>query len=111
VLRSSDFSHAPCSVTSVVLDEADRLLEMGFVEQVDAILEHFIHDGVQRAMFSATMPQGIAEMAESILRDPVHISVGKVGAGTAHDQPGLLHATRGCARPAVVCATLQLCAP
>ena len=69
----------------VVLDEADRLLEMGFVEQVDSILAHFIHDGVQRAMFSATMPQGIAALAESILRDPVHVTIGKVGAGTNHE--------------------------
>ena len=64
-----------------MLDEADRLLEMGFVDQVDSILEHFLHDGVQRAMFSATMPQGIAALAESILRDAVHVTVGKVGAG------------------------------
>ena len=70
---------------SVVLDEADRLLEMGFVDQVDAILAHVIHDNVQRCMVSATMPQGIQELADSILRDPVHVNVGRKGAGV-HDE-------------------------
>ena len=67
----------------VVLDEADRLLELGFVKQVDAILATFLTDDVQRGMFSATMPQGIAELASSVLRDPVTITVGTKGAGTS----------------------------
>ena len=64
-----------------MLDEADRLLELGFVRQVDAVLSGCLNDTVRRAMFSATMPQGIAELAASVLRDPVTVTVGVKGAG------------------------------
>ena len=41
----------------VCLDEADRLFDMGFVEQIDEIFAACINDKVQRLMFSATMLQ------------------------------------------------------
>ncbi len=69
------------SLKHFVLDEADRLLEMGFVKQVDSILSVCLTESVQRCMYSATMPQGIAELASSVLRDPVTVTVGVKGAG------------------------------
>ena len=73
------------TVETLVLDEADKLFEMGFLEQVDEIIAACGADGsgVQRAMFSATIPPKIEELASSVLRDPVHIRVGAVNAGAS----------------------------
>jgi ATP-dependent RNA helicase DDX52/ROK1 len=70
---------------SVVLDEADRLFEEGFLEQIDTILEACRRDKAefQTCMFSATMPQGIESMITSVLRDPVSIRVGAEHAAAA----------------------------
>lgn len=67
----------------VCLDEADRLLELGFVEQVDEIIAACTHPKVQRAMFSATMLEGVEELAQSVLRDPIKVSVGTKNAGAS----------------------------
>lgn len=67
-------------VETLVLDEADKLFEMGFLEQLDEIVSA-CGDGAQRALFSATMPQQIEQLAQSILRDPVEIFVGLQNAG------------------------------
>ncbi|TMW66353.1 hypothetical protein Poli38472_004118 [Pythium oligandrum] len=70
-------------VEMVCLDEADRLFDMGFVEQIDEILAACTHPKIQRAMFSATMMQGVEEMAQSVLRDPIKISIGVKNAGAS----------------------------
>uniref|UniRef100_M4C3Q1 RNA helicase n=1 Tax=Hyaloperonospora arabidopsidis (strain Emoy2) TaxID=559515 RepID=M4C3Q1_HYAAE len=59
------------TVEIVCLDEADRLLELGFVEQIDEIFAACTHANIQRAMFSATMLEGVEELAHTVLRDPV----------------------------------------
>ncbi|KAG7400967.1 DEAD (Asp-Glu-Ala-Asp) box polypeptide 52 [Phytophthora boehmeriae] len=69
------------TVEMVCLDEADRLLELGFVEQVDEIFAACTHAKVQRAMFSATMLEGVEELAQTVLRDPVKVAVGTKNAG------------------------------
>jgi ATP-dependent RNA helicase DeaD len=61
-------------VTSVVLDEADEMLRMGFVDEVEAILSHTPKEK-QVALFSATMPQPIRKIAERHLRDPIEIDI------------------------------------
>lgn len=71
------------TVEMVCLDEADRLFDMGFVEQVDEVFAACSHPSVQRAMFSATMLQGVEELAQSVLRDPVKVAVGVKNAGAA----------------------------
>ncbi len=58
----------------VVLDEADRMLDMGFIKPVRRIVAG-LHPRRQSALFSATMPPEVAELAESLLRDPVRVSV------------------------------------
>jgi ATP-independent RNA helicase DbpA len=57
-----------------VLDEADRLLDMGFTEELDAILA-FVPDNRQTLLFSATYPDAIASMSARVQRDPVHVDV------------------------------------
>jgi len=62
------------SVHSFVLDEADEMLNMGFQEEVEYILEH-VPENRQVALFSATMPEGIRRVTQKFLRDPVHVRV------------------------------------
>jgi ATP-dependent RNA helicase DeaD len=58
----------------VVLDEADEMLRMGFIDDVEAILGHT--GGVQQtALFSATMPPRIKQIAERYLKDPQQIVI------------------------------------
>jgi ATP-dependent RNA helicase RhlE len=58
----------------VVLDEADRMLDMGFIRPVRAIVAQ-LHPRRQSALFSATMPPEIARLAAEFLRDPVRVEV------------------------------------
>ncbi len=58
----------------VVLDEADEMLRMGFIEDVDWILEH-TPPGRQVALFSATMPEPIRQVAHRHLRDPQEVKI------------------------------------
>ncbi|CAI5708628.1 unnamed protein product [Peronospora destructor] len=71
------------TVEIVCLDEADRLLELGFVEQVDEIFAACTYAKVQRTMFSATMLEGVEELAQTVLRDPVKVVVGTKNAGAS----------------------------
>ena len=57
-----------------VLDEADRMLDMGFSEDIMKIVAELPKD-CQRVMFSATMPSKIRELAVSLLHDPVEIKL------------------------------------
>ncbi|WP_370327621.1 DEAD/DEAH box helicase [Euzebya sp.] len=61
-------------VDVVVLDEADEMLDMGFVEDIDAILAD-VRDDAQTMLFSATMPRRIATLAADHLTDPVRVTV------------------------------------
>ncbi len=60
----------------VVLDEADEMLNMGFAEDLDAILQQTPKER-QTALFSATMPSRIASIARRHLQDPVEIQIAK----------------------------------
>ncbi len=64
------------SVTTVVLDEADEMLNMGFAEDMDAILSETPKDR-QTMLFSATMPPRIEEIAKRHLRKPTRVKVAK----------------------------------
>ncbi|MBA4189034.1 MAG: heavy metal transporter [Planctomycetaceae bacterium] len=71
------------TITSVVLDEADEMLDMGFAEDIEAILAG-TPAGRQTMLFSATMPPRIKVIASKHLTDPVEILVARepVAAGT-----------------------------
>ena len=60
-----------------VLDEADRMLDMGFIHDVKKILK-WLPKQKQTMLFSATMPQEIAELVDSLLQDPVRVAVNPV---------------------------------
>ncbi|MEX6505001.1 DEAD/DEAH box helicase [Jiella sp. M17.18] len=62
------------SVGHVVLDEADRMLDMGFVRDVMKIVG-FLPKQRQSLLFSATMPKSIEDLAAKILTDPVRVEV------------------------------------
>lgn len=59
---------------AVVLDEADEMLRMGFIDDVEEILQHTPEDK-QVALFSATLPAAIKRIAGKYLRDPVEIKI------------------------------------
>ena len=60
-----------------VLDEADRMLDMGFIHDVKKILT-WLPAKKQTLFFSATMPQEISQLVDSLLHNPVKIAVDPV---------------------------------
>ncbi|MGB0346011.1 MAG: DEAD/DEAH box helicase [Balneolaceae bacterium] len=68
------------NIHTVVLDEADEMLNMGFQEDLDQILAD-TPEGKQTLLFSATMPKPIARMAKKYMNDPVEIEVGERNSG------------------------------
>jgi len=69
-LGNVDFS----KVSFFILDEADRMLDMGFSEDINTIASK-LPKTCQTIMFSATMPQKIEELAKNLLKDPVEIKL------------------------------------
>ena len=66
----------PQLVTTVVLDEADRMLDMGFIHDMRKILEDVPRDH-ETLFFSATMSKDIEKLVHDFLRDPITVSVKK----------------------------------
>jgi len=67
-------------VTSVVLDEADEMLNMGFKEELNAILER-TPETKNTYLFSATMPKGVSKIASSYMNNAIEITVGEKNSG------------------------------
>ncbi|MBM4066703.1 MAG: DEAD/DEAH box helicase [Planctomycetes bacterium] len=61
-------------VKCAILDEADELLKVGFLEDIEFIMSCILHEH-QTLLFSATMPDDIKKLAHDCLRDPQHISL------------------------------------
>ncbi|MBD2846042.1 DEAD/DEAH box helicase [Paenibacillus sp. IB182496] len=61
-------------VQTVVLDEADEMLDMGFMEDITSILS-LVPEERQTMLFSATMPPNIQRLAQRFLKEPQHVSV------------------------------------
>ena len=77
-------------ITVVVLDEADEMLDMGFAEDIGAILDE-IPEGRQTVLFSATMPPRIRAIAQSHLTDPVRVQI-EDGSTAAGESPRIRQA-------------------
>ena len=74
-----DFSN----VQWMILDEADEMLDMGFQEDVDAILE-YMPATKNTLLFSATMPAEVEQILNKYMDNPVRISIGQKNSGTAN---------------------------
>ena len=60
-------------VNTIVLDEADEMLNMGFREDIETILEYIPEEGRQTVLFSATMPKPILDITRKYQKDAVRI--------------------------------------
>lgn len=74
-----DFSN----VRTMILDEADEMLNMGFQEEVDDILEYMPKER-HTMLFSATMPKEVEAILKNYMTDPVKVAVGERNSGTAN---------------------------
>ncbi len=70
------------SLHTVIMDEADEMLKMGFREDIELILSS-VHTEPQKIMFSATMPRAIHEIAEKYLDHPKNIKIKSKGLTTS----------------------------
>jgi ATP-dependent RNA helicase RhlE len=92
-------------VECLVLDEADRMLDMGFIRDIRKIVAKVPKDR-QTLFFSATMPQAIAELAGQMLRNPVKISVAPIAATADRVEQRLIHVDRA-AKPTALADILK----
>ncbi|OLL26460.1 ATP-dependent RNA helicase ROK1 [Neolecta irregularis DAH-3] len=70
------------SVRHFIFDEADKLFELSFLEQIDEILAACTCQKLQKAMFSATLPSEVERMAKTLMKDPIRVIIGTKDAAT-----------------------------
>jgi ATP-dependent RNA helicase RhlE len=93
------------TVECLVLDEADRMLDMGFIHDIRKIVAKLPAQR-QTLMFSATMPRAIAELAAHMLRDPIKIAVTPVASTVERVEQSVIRVDRA-AKPAVLIDLLR----
>jgi ATP-dependent RNA helicase DDX5/DBP2 len=95
-LLSMDFPATNLSRCSfLVLDEADRMLDMGFEPQLRDILQHMKDNKRQTLMFSATWPKEVRALAMDFLDNPAQINIGGTEMNVCPDVHQTFHRTMG----------------
>jgi superfamily II DNA/RNA helicase len=82
------------NIETFVLDEADRMLDMGFIHDIRKIVAKLPKDR-QTLLFSATMPQDIADLARQMLRDPATVAVTPAASTADRIAQRVVHLDRG----------------
>jgi ATP-dependent RNA helicase DeaD len=97
------------ALSMLVLDEADEMLDMGFADDIDAILQA-TPQGRQTALFSATMPARIRAIAEKHLDRPAHITIAreKPSAGKPPRVRQVAYMTTRAYKPATLARVLDM---
>jgi superfamily II DNA/RNA helicase len=93
------------SVECFVLDEADRMLDMGFINDIRKIVAKLPKER-QTLMFSATMPRAISELAAQMLRDPAKVAVTPVAATADRVEQRVIRVDRA-AKPQILIDVLR----
>jgi superfamily II DNA/RNA helicase len=92
-------------VEFLVLDEADRMLDMGFIHDIRKIVSK-IPTERQTLFFSATMPSAIAELASEMLRNPARVTVTPAASTVERVEQRIIHVDRG-GKPAMLTQVLK----
>jgi superfamily II DNA/RNA helicase len=92
-------------VECFVLDEADRMLDMGFINDIRKIVAK-LPANRQTLMFSATMPRAIADLAAQMLRDPVKVAVTPAASTVERVEQRVIRVDRA-AKPAILVDVLR----
>jgi ATP-dependent RNA helicase RhlE len=93
------------NVECFVLDEADRMLDMGFINDIRKVVAKLPAQR-QTLMFSATMPRAIAELAGQMLRDPVKVAVTPAATTVERIEQRVVFVDRA-AKPAILVDVLR----
>lgn len=64
-------------VEYLVLDESDKLFDLGLLKPVDAIVKACSNPSIIRSLFSATLPDTVEELARTIMHDAVRVIIGR----------------------------------
>nr|KJB46557.1 hypothetical protein B456_007G374300 [Gossypium raimondii] len=64
-------------VEYLVLDESDKLFELGLIKQIDSVVKACSNPSIIRSLFSATLPDSVEELARTIMHDAVRVIIGR----------------------------------
>jgi ATP-dependent RNA helicase DDX52/ROK1 len=65
------------TVQTLIIDEADKLFDMGFLSQIDEIVAACTLKTLQKCLFSATIDSHVETLARSIMKDPIRLVIGQ----------------------------------